>query len=87
MMIRVRPDMEVWSQHSPDHIRLQRLDWSNIRVIAAVLGQSVALDFYARYKPPSQLHTSMPDTNFYAGYNLIFPGANVYSRSSCPCQV
>ena len=48
MMIRVLPDMDVWSRHSPDHIRLQRLDWSNIRVIAAVLGQSVALDFYAR---------------------------------------
>ena len=49
MMIRVLPDMDVWSRHSPDHIQLQRLDWSNIRVIAAVLCQSVALDFYARY--------------------------------------
>ena len=48
MSIRVRPDMDVWSKHSPEHIKLQCLDWSNIRVIAAVLGQSVALDFYAR---------------------------------------
>lgn len=36
------------SWHSPEHIKLKQLDWNNIRVISAVLGQSVALDFYAR---------------------------------------
>ena len=48
LMMRVQPDMEVWSKHSPEAITLQRLDWSNLRVVAAVLGQSVALDYYAR---------------------------------------
>jgi len=48
LMIRIQPDMEAWSKHSPEAITLQRLDWSNLRVVAAVLGQSVALDYYAR---------------------------------------
>lgn len=48
MMIKLRPNMEAWSTHSPEYIRLKRLDWSNMRVIGSVLGQSVALDFYAR---------------------------------------
>ncbi len=48
MMIRIQPDLEVWSKHSPEAITLQQLDWSNLRVVAAVLGQSVALDYYAR---------------------------------------
>ena len=51
-MIRIQPDMEVWSKHSPEAITLQRLDWSNLRVVAAVLGQSVALDYYARHGVP-----------------------------------
>jgi hypothetical protein len=40
--------MQTPSWHSPEHIKLKQLDWNNIRVISAVLGQSVALDFYAR---------------------------------------
>ena len=47
-MIQIQPDMEVWSKHSPEAITLQQLDWKNLRVVAAVLGQSVALDYYAR---------------------------------------
>lgn len=46
----------MWSIHSPEHIKLRQLDWSNIRVISAVLGQSVALDFYARCLPLQRLH-------------------------------
>ena len=49
LMIHIQPDMEAWSKHSPEAITLQRLDWSNLRVVAAVLGQSVALDYYARH--------------------------------------
>lgn len=40
--------MQAPSWHSPEHIKLKQLDWNNLRVISAVLGQSVALDFYAR---------------------------------------
>ena len=59
MMIRIQPDLEVWSKHSPEAITLQQLDWSNLRVVAAVLGQSVALDYYAR----SAVHCNWPYAN------------------------
>lgn len=39
---------QTWSLHSPEQIKLKRLDWSNMRVVSSVLAQSVALDFYAR---------------------------------------
>ena len=46
--------------HSPEHIKLQQLDWSNMRVISAVLGQSVALDFYARCLTERKKQVSVP---------------------------
>lgn len=44
----VRPGLSTWSELNPDHIVLKQLDVNNIRVISSVLGQSVALDNYAR---------------------------------------
>ena len=44
----VSPKLPSWSQCEPACIRLQALDLRNIQVIAQVLAQSVALDFYSR---------------------------------------
>ena len=44
----VSPELPSWSQCEPECIRLQTLDLRNIQVIAQVLAQSVALDFYSR---------------------------------------
>jgi hypothetical protein len=44
----VRPDLKSWSELQPDSVVLKRMDTNSIRVISSVLGQSVALDMYAR---------------------------------------
>lgn len=44
----LRPSLAGWSQGGHDHIMVKHLDTNNIRVIASVLGQSVALDHYAK---------------------------------------
>jgi hypothetical protein len=46
--VAVSPELPSWSQCEPECIRLQTLDLRNIQVIAQVLAQSVALDFYSR---------------------------------------
>ena len=73
MMIRIQPDLEVWSKHSPEAITLQQLDWSNLRVVAAVLGQSVALDYYARSAMLHQFQSGSwpPDTGAWRAWALI----------------
>ena len=43
------PDLPTWSQLEPDCVRLRALDLPALQVIAAVLAQSVALDFYAAH--------------------------------------
>ena len=59
-MIQIQPELEVWSKHSPEAITLQQLDWKNLRVVAAVLGQSVALDYYARHACPASVPALAP---------------------------
>lgn len=44
----VCPTLPVWSDGGQDHVIVKRLDLNSIRVISSVLGQSVALDFYAK---------------------------------------
>jgi len=44
----VRPSLGTWSELHPDYVVLKTLDTNSIRVISSVLGQSVALDSYAR---------------------------------------
>ena len=44
----VCPSLPVWSEGGQDHVIVKRLDLNSIRVISSVLGQSVALDFYAK---------------------------------------
>ena len=45
----VVPEMATWSQLEPECIRLKTLDLRNMQVIAQVLAQSVALDFYSAH--------------------------------------
>jgi len=45
----VVPELPAWSQLEPECIRLQTLDLRNMQVIAQVLAQSVALDFYSAH--------------------------------------
>ena len=47
----VRPSLTTWSEMQTDHVILKVLDTNSIRVISSVLGQSVALDSYARFFP------------------------------------
>ena len=47
--VAVVPDQKQWSQLEPECIRLQTLDLRNMQVIAQVLSQSVALDFYSAH--------------------------------------
>lgn len=42
-------NLPAWSQLEPESIRLQKLDLRNLHVIAQVLAQSVAMDYYASY--------------------------------------
>eukprot|EP00850_Spirogloea_muscicola_P000305 SM000001S04707 [mRNA] locus=s1:1842391:1845045:+ [translate_table: standard] len=44
----LRPGLAGWSEGGHDHIMLKSLDTNNIRVVSAILGQSVALDHYAK---------------------------------------
>ncbi|KAG0579824.1 hypothetical protein KC19_4G126300 [Ceratodon purpureus] len=44
----VRPSLSEWSQGGQDRIMLRMLDTDNLRVISSVLGQSIALDHYAK---------------------------------------
>ncbi|KAG0626090.1 hypothetical protein M758_2G101400 [Ceratodon purpureus] len=44
----VRPTLNEWSQGGQDRIMLRMLDTDNIRVISSILGQSIALDHYAK---------------------------------------
>ncbi|GBF93827.1 hypothetical protein Rsub_06826 [Raphidocelis subcapitata] len=44
----VRPGLDDWFALEPDHIVLQMLDLSNVRVIASIMGQSVALEHFDR---------------------------------------
>lgn len=44
----LRPTLSGWSEGGQDHIMVKQLDTNNIRVISSILGQSVALDYYAR---------------------------------------
>ena len=41
--------LPTWSQLEPEMLRLQTLDLRNMQVIAQVLAQSVALDFYSAH--------------------------------------
>ena len=47
--VAVVPELPAWSQLEPECIRLQTLDLRNMQVIAQVLAQSVALDFYSAH--------------------------------------
>eukprot|EP00658_Telonema_sp_P-2_P025593 TRINITY_DN20305_c0_g1_i1.p1 TRINITY_DN20305_c0_g1~~TRINITY_DN20305_c0_g1_i1.p1 ORF type:complete len:290 (-),score=83.83 TRINITY_DN20305_c0_g1_i1:372-1241(-) len=42
----VQPSMEEWCAIKHNYVRLQQLDLKNVRVIAGVLGISVAMDYY-----------------------------------------
>lgn len=44
----VRPTLRQWSEGGQDRIMLRMLDTDNIRVISSILGQSIALDHYAK---------------------------------------
>jgi uncharacterized Rmd1/YagE family protein len=44
----VRPTLPEWSEGGQDQITLRMLDTDNIRVISSILGQSIALDHYAK---------------------------------------
>lgn len=44
----VRPTLPEWSEGGQDQIMLRMLDTDNIRVISSILGQSIALDHYAK---------------------------------------
>lgn len=44
----VRPTLAGWSEGGNDRIMLRKLDTDNIRVISSILGQSIALDHYAK---------------------------------------
>ncbi|KIZ04381.1 hypothetical protein MNEG_3575 [Monoraphidium neglectum] len=44
----VRPALDDWFALEPDHIVLQMLDLSNVRVISSIMGQSVALEHFDR---------------------------------------
>ena len=43
------PELSSWSQLDPESIRLQTFDLRNMQVIAQVLAQSVALDYYSSH--------------------------------------
>lgn len=45
----IAPELPTWSQLEPDSIKLQTLDVRNLQVIAQVMAQSVALDFYSSH--------------------------------------
>lgn len=45
----IAPELPTWSQLEPDSIKLQTLDIRNLQVIAQVMAQSVALDFYSSH--------------------------------------
>lgn len=49
----VRPTLQEWSEGGQDQIMLRMLDTDNIRVISSILGQSIALDHYAKKVCPS----------------------------------
>lgn len=57
----LRPSLAGWSEGGQDHIMVKQLDISNIRVITSVLGQSVALEFYA--KKVDEMVTTFSDLN------------------------
>ncbi|KAL2620903.1 hypothetical protein R1flu_001108 [Riccia fluitans] len=44
----VRPTLPEWSEGGHDRVMLRKLDTDNIRVISSILGQSIALDHYAK---------------------------------------
>ncbi|CAM6101188.1 unnamed protein product [Calypogeia fissa] len=44
----VRPTLSEWSEGGHDRVMLRKLDIDNIRVISSILGQSIALDHYAK---------------------------------------
>ncbi|BBN14543.1 required for meiotic nuclear division protein 1 [Marchantia polymorpha subsp. ruderalis] len=44
----VRPTLPEWSEGGHDRVMLRKLDIDNIRVISSILGQSIALDHYAK---------------------------------------
>ncbi|CAM6121410.1 unnamed protein product [Calypogeia fissa] len=44
----VRPTLSEWSEGGHDRVMLRKLDTDNIRVISSILGQSIALDHYAK---------------------------------------
>lgn len=48
-IVHVVPELATWSQLEPEFIRLQTLDLRNMQVIAQVLAQSVALDYYSSH--------------------------------------
>lgn len=43
----IDPELPEWSEMAKDEMKLRQFDVRNVGVIASVLGQSVALDFYA----------------------------------------
>lgn len=47
--VAVSPEMATWSALEPECLRLQALDLRNVLVVAQVLAQSVALDFYGAH--------------------------------------
>ncbi|EFJ16764.1 hypothetical protein SELMODRAFT_55873, partial [Selaginella moellendorffii] len=44
----IRPTLSEWSHGSHDIIMLRKFDIDNIRIIASVLAQSIALDYFAK---------------------------------------
>jgi len=54
----IDPDLPEWSEMAKDEIKLKQFDVRNVGVIASVLGQSVALDFYA-----AELDTMLQEFN------------------------
>mgnify|MGYP006872766661 CR=1 FL=1 len=44
----IRPTLETWCQGGHDKVLLKKLNTDNIRIVASILGQSVALDHYGR---------------------------------------
>jgi uncharacterized Rmd1/YagE family protein len=47
--ISINPSLSSWSKLEPECIQLQQMDLRNLQVVAQVLAQSVALDYYSSH--------------------------------------